>query len=196
MREVKEIVTKLIDIEKLIPNSNNAKEHPEWQVDQIVKSIEKFGFNDPVAITEDMVIVEGHGRYLASQKLGLKKIPCFYITGLTEDEVRAYTIAHNKLTMNTGFDVDVLRYELNALNVEEFDLSVLGFTDEETEQYLNDVEDEPFDDIEELETYNEGYNITIVCENLDEAEELNEKLNLNLDLTKQVLKRKYKDLDL
>ena len=195
MKEIRELKTKLISLNKIIPYENNAKEHPDWQIAQIKNSIEQFGFNDPIAVNENMGIIEGHGRYLAAKELGLKEVPCIILSGMTADEERAYIIAHNKLTMNTGFDLEVLEYELNALKVEDFDLSLTGFEDTEIENIL-DKDEIDIDDIDEIENYNEGYNITIVCENLDEAEELNEKLNLNLDLTKQVLKRKYKDLDI
>ena len=195
MKEIRELKTKLINLDEITPYKNNAKEHPEWQVEQIKNSIEAFGFNDPIAVNEDMGIIEGHGRYLAAKELGLKEVPCIILSGMTADEERAYIIAHNKLTMNTGFDLEVLEYELNALKVEDFDLSLTGFEDTEIENIL-DKDEIDIDDIDEIENYNGGYNITIVCENLDEAEELNEKLNLNLDLTKQVLKRKYKDLDI
>ena len=195
MKEIRELKTKLISLDEIIPYENNAKEHPDWQIAQIKNSIEQFGFNDPIAVNENMGIIEGHGRYLAAKELGLKEVPCIILSGMTADEERAYIIAHNKLTMNTGFDLEVLEYELNALKIEDFDLSLTGFEDTEIENIL-DKDEIDIDDIDEIENYNEGYNITIVCENLDEAEELNEKLNLNLDLTKQVLKRKYKDLDI
>ena len=195
MKEIRELKTKLISLNKIIPYENNAKEHPDWQIAQIKNSIKQFGFNDPIAVNENMGIIEGHGRYLAAKELELKEVPCIILNGMTADEERAYIIAHNKLTMNTGFNLEVLEYELNALRVEDFDLSLTGFEDTEIENIL-DKDEIDIDDIDEIENYNEGYNITIVCENLDEAEELNEKLNLNLDLTKQVLKRKYKDLDI
>ena len=153
MKEIRELKTKLINLDEITPYENNAKEHPEWQIAQIKNSIEKFGFNDPIAVNEDMGIIEGHGRYLAAKELGLKEVPCIILSGMTADEERAYIIAHNKLTMNTGFDLEVLEYELNALKVEDFDLSLTGFEDTEIENILdkNDLETEFFDEQEIIE---------------------------------------------
>lgn len=191
-----EIVT--LKLDEIIPYENNAKEHPQWQVDQIAKSIQEFGFNDPIVVNGNKGIIEGHGRYLAAKELGMKELPCIILDNLTEEQERAYIIAHNKLTMNTGFDLEVLEYELNALKVEDFDLELTGFDETEIEDILNGNEIESFknDDIEEIESFNETYNITIVCKNIEEAEELNQKLNLNLDLTRQVLKKKFEELNL
>ena len=146
MKEIRELKTKLINLDEITPYENNAKEHPEWQVEQIKNSIEAFGFNDPIAVNEDMGIIEGHGRYLAAKELGLKEVPCIILSGMTADEERAYIIAHNKLTMNTGFDLEVLEYELNALKVEDFDLSLTGFEDTEIENIL-DKDEIDIDDI-------------------------------------------------
>ena len=121
---------------------NNAKEHPDWQVEQIANSIRAFGFNDPLALDEDNQIIEGHGRYLAAKRIAMKKVPCIYLNGLSEDEKRAYIITHNKLTMNTGFDLEMLEYELNALKVEDFDLSLTGFEDSEIDDILNKVDED------------------------------------------------------
>jgi ParB-like chromosome segregation protein Spo0J len=187
-----------LKLDEIVPYENNAKEHPQWQVDQIAKSIQEFGFNDPIAVNGNKGIIEGHGRYLAAKELGMKELPCIILDNLTEEQERAYIIAHNKLTMNTGFDLEVLEYELNALKVEDFDLELTGFDETEIEDILNGNEIESFknDDIEEIESFNETYNITIVCKNIEEAEELNQKLNLNLDLTRQVLKKKFEELNL
>src|SRR3712207_7612140 len=85
-------------LETLKPYVNNAKEHPDWQIEQIKESIERFGFNDPIAIDEQGNIIEGHGRYLASIQLGLEEVDCIVLGHLTELEKKAYIIAHNKLT--------------------------------------------------------------------------------------------------
>lgn len=140
MKEIKELKTKLINLDEITPYENNAKEHPDWQIAQIKNSIEQFGFNDPIAVNENMGIIEGHGRYLAAKELGLKEVPCIILSGMTADEERAYIIAHNKLTMNTGFDLEVLEYELNALKVEDFDLSLTGFENIEIDDILNSDE--------------------------------------------------------
>lgn len=134
MKELKIINKNIDDIKEY---ENNAKEHPDWQIEQIANSIKEFGFNDPIAINTDNQIIEGHGRLLAAKQLGLTEIPCIVLTGLTEAQERAYIIAHNKTTMNTDFDLDRLQYELNALKVEDFDLSLTGFSDGEIDSILN-----------------------------------------------------------
>lgn len=154
-----------VKIDDLKPYENNSKLHPDWQIEQIIKSIKKFGFLDPIGINEDYQILEGHGRYLACKELKMSEIPCVMIKGLTEAQQRAYVIAHNKLTTNTGFDKDKLTYELNALKLEDFDLQVTGFTEYELQDLLNHLEifdNTQIEDDELLEEYKEP-NKKIVC---------------------------------
>ena len=93
-----------IKIEEIKPYENNAKLHPPEQVEQIKKSIKEFGNNDPIAIDERGVIIEGHGRYLALKELGYEEFEIIRLDHLTEEQRRAYSLIHNKLTMDTGFD--------------------------------------------------------------------------------------------
>lgn len=155
-------ILKLKDIKEY---ENNAKLHPDWQVEQIAKSIKEFGFNDPIAINEHNQIIEGHGRYLACKLLNIKEVPCIRLVGLTDSQERAYILAHNKLTMNTDFDIEKLKYELNALNIDDFDLSLTGFTDYEIQEAINhlDIFDESEDVEEELTEEYEEPNKNIVC---------------------------------
>jgi len=143
MKELK-IINK--NIEEIKEYENNAKEHPDWQIEQIANSIQEFGFNDPIAINADNQVIEGHGRLLAAKQLGLTEIPCIVLDGLTEVQERAYIIAHNKTTMNTDFDLDRLQYELNALKVENFDLSLTGFSEYEIENLLSQNEEIDLDE--------------------------------------------------
>lgn len=138
MKELKIINKNIDDIKEY---ENNAKEHPDWQIEQIANSIQEFGFNDPIAINADNQIIEGHGRLLAAKQLGFIEVPCIVLTGLTEAQERAYIIAHNKTTMNTDFDLDRLQYELNTLKVEGFDLSLTGFSEDEIEILLAENEE-------------------------------------------------------
>ena len=138
MNELKIINKNIDDIKEY---ENNAKEHPEWQIEQIANSIQEFGFNDPIAINADNQIIEGHGRLLAAKQLGLIEVPCIVLDGLTEAQERAYIIAHNKITMNTDFDLDRLLYELNALKVENFNLNLTGFSEYEIENLLEETEE-------------------------------------------------------
>lgn len=111
----------------ITPYKQNAKEHPAEQVEHICRSIEEFGFNDPIAIDEGGVIIEGEGRYLAAMKLKLEKIPVIRLEHLDDIQKKAYIIAHNKLCMNTGFDLDTLLLEIQSLVDNEFDISLTGF---------------------------------------------------------------------
>lgn len=95
---------------ELIPYENNAKRHPAEQIEQIKESIKEFGFNDPIAIDKGNVIVEGHGRLIAAQEMGLEKVPVIRLDELTEEQRKAYTLVHNKLTMNSGFDFSMPVY--------------------------------------------------------------------------------------
>lgn len=122
---------KLIEI---TPYINNAKEHPQEQIDQIKASIKAFGFNDPIAIDENNVIIEGHGRYIALQQLNYEEVEVIKLTHLTEAQKRQYIIAHNKLTMNTGFNLDKLKLELQAIDIESEDLLLTGFELKELEE--------------------------------------------------------------
>jgi ParB-like nuclease family protein len=121
-----------METEKLVPYANNAKQHPPAQVDQIVASIKEFGFNDPIAIDENDTIIEGHGRLLAARKLGLKEVPIIRLSHLNEPDKKAYILAHNKLCLNSGFDLDMLRLEISELQELSFgNLSLTGFRPEE-----------------------------------------------------------------
>lgn len=129
------------DISRLSAYGNNAKLHPDSHVEQIANSIEEFTFLDPVAVDENGEILEGHGRLLAAKKRGDKTIPVIQITGLTEAQKVAYRITHNKLTMNTGYDPEMLKIDFEFLQDEGFDLDLTGF-DELELSFLDEEEEE------------------------------------------------------
>ena len=114
-----------IPIEDIKPYENNAKLHPQEQIQQIKNSILEFGFDDPIAIWKDNIIIEGHGRLLAAQELGYKEIPVIRLDDLTDEQRRAYTLVHNQLTMNSGFDIEMLNIELGG--IDSIDMSDFGF---------------------------------------------------------------------
>ena len=132
----------MLPIEELNPYENNAKLHPKEQIDQIVRSMEEFGNNDPIAIDENNVIIEGHGRLLALKQMGEKEVPVIRLKHLTDEQKRAYILAHNQLTLNTGFDEDILAAELESIVGIDmadfgFDLDVVDVVEE-----LTDVEED------------------------------------------------------
>lgn len=113
-----------IPVDQIKPYEGNAKLHPAEQVEQIKESIRQFGFNDPIAIWNGE-IVEGHGRYMAANELGIDKVPVIRLDGLTDEQRRAYGLIHNKLTMNSDFDPDLLQLEIDGL--EDVDMTDFGF---------------------------------------------------------------------
>lgn len=128
-----------IKLKDIRPYAGNAKLHPRSQIEQIKESIREFGNNDPIAVDEDCVIIEGHGRYQALNELGYEEAECIILHGLTEDQKNAYRLVHNKLTMNSDFDIKALQEELAKI---EIDMTKYDFekSDEET---LEEMEEDP-----------------------------------------------------
>jgi len=120
-----------IKTDALIPYARNSRTHSEQQVAQIAASIREFGFTNPVLIDAENGIIAGHGRVMAAQKLGRKDVPCIRLEHLSEAQKRAYVIADNKLALNAGWDDEMLRIELDELKAVDFDLSLIGFDDDE-----------------------------------------------------------------
>jgi hypothetical protein len=115
----------------LIPYARNSRTHSDAQLAQIAGSIREFGFTNPVLIDAENGIIAGHGRVLAAGKLGMESVPCIRLTHLTETQRRAYVIADNKLALNAGWDEEMLGLELADLREMDFDLSLVGFTQDE-----------------------------------------------------------------
>jgi ParB-like chromosome segregation protein Spo0J len=116
-----------INLDLLRPYQNNAKIHGEEQVNMIADSIKEFGFISPCLIDSDYNIIAGHGRVMAAKQIGMDKVPCLFIEGLTEAQRRAYILADNKLTELGEWDWDKVELELDALEDMNFDISLTGF---------------------------------------------------------------------
>lgn len=129
-----------VPISDIRPYENNAKLHPDEQVDEIVESIRRVGFRDPIGVWNGE-IVEGHGRYMAAMKLGMDTVPIIRLDDMTDEERRAYILIHNKTTMDSGFDTDILRKELEALK--DFDMSDFNF--ELPDEEIAEAKDDDFD---------------------------------------------------
>lgn len=148
-------------LEDIHPYAGNAKLHPAEQVEQIKKSIEQFGNNDPIAIDEEGVIIEGHGRYLALKELGYDEAEVIVLYGMTEDEKNAYRLVHNQLTMNSGFDLELLQEELEKIDI---DLDEFDFPKEQ--------EQEPIEREDLSENFEQKKGLEVYCVSEEEAEEL------------------------
>lgn len=133
-----------ININDIKQYENNAKLHPVEQIEQIKKSILEFGNNDPIAIDENNTIIEGHGRYIALQELGYKEVEVIRLNHLTEEQKKAYMLVHNKLTMNTDFDFELLSEELS--NILDIDMGDFGFNLIEVEEIPEELEKEVEED--------------------------------------------------
>jgi ParB-like chromosome segregation protein Spo0J len=131
---VKHIELWLID--KLIPFARNPRTHSEAQIAQIAASIAEFGFNNPILVDTKAGIIAGHGRLLAARKLGLTEVPVIVLDHLSEAQKRAYIIADNQLALNAGWDDELLRAELAALQAEDFNVGLIGFEDDELARLL------------------------------------------------------------
>ena len=125
--------------EELRPYENNAKEHPDAQVNEIANSIREFDFSDPIGIWGNNQIVEGHGRLLAALKMGLKEVPVIRLDHLTDEQRKAYALAHNQTTMTSGWNADKLLEELSQQSIDMsqfgFDMSIL---EEDSEVFEDD----------------------------------------------------------
>ena len=125
----------------LIPYVNNSRTHSDEQVMQVASSIKEFGFTNPILIDDDSGIIAGHGRLMAAKKLGLDEVPCIRLGHLSEAQRKAYVIADNQLALNSGWDLDSLRVEIERLDELDFDMGLLGF-DADVITKLLDIEAE------------------------------------------------------
>ena len=137
-----ELKIEYLPIKALKPYEKNTRKHQKKDVDNIAKSIEKFGMNDPIGIWKDNIIVEGHGRLLACKQLGMTEVPCVRLDHLTDEQRREYAIAHNATAELSEWDLDILPDELAELDFSGFDFD-FGLEDE-GEDYSPDEFDDDF----------------------------------------------------
>lgn len=144
MPTMPELHVTMTPIDELVPYAGNAKEHPEEQLEQLSKSISDYGFNDPVGVWHapdgSTVIVEGHGRVLAAQRLGLTELPTISLDHLSDEQRRQYVHVHNQTTLTSGFDLDILQADLAELG--DFDWQAYGFELDEVLEELPEFEEE------------------------------------------------------
>ena len=136
----------LVSIDKLIPYINNARTHSAEQINKLRSSLREFGFINPVIIDGDYNIIAGHGRVAAAKAENLTDVPCVLVDHLTEAQKKAYIIADNRMALDAGWDEELLRVEIEALQAESFDISLTGFGDDEIADLFGKDEDEVEDD--------------------------------------------------
>ena len=144
----------LVDINKLIPYVNNARTHNAQQINKLRSSLREFGFINPVIIDRDFNVIAGHGRIMAAKEEGINEVPCVFVDYLTEAQKKAYILADNRMAMDAGWDEELLKVEIEALQAEDFDLSLTGFDESELAGFFDtadDAKDDDFDVDAELE---------------------------------------------
>ena len=139
----------LIPISRLVPYVNNARTHSPEQIAKLRSSLREFGFINPVIIDRDCGVIAGHGRILAAKEEGIAEVPCVFVDHLTEAQKKAYIIADNRMAMDAGWDEELLRVEIEALQVADFDPLLTGFDAGEIANLFaddeKDVKDDDFD---------------------------------------------------
>ena len=139
---------KLVPLDKLIPYANNARTHSPAQINKLRSSLREFGFINPVIIDRDYGIIAGHGRVLAAREEGISEVPCVFADHLTEAQKKAYILADNRMAMDAGWDEELLRIEIEALQAEAFDIGLTGFDESELSKLFDagkEIKDDDFD---------------------------------------------------
>ena len=146
---------KLVPIERLVPYANNARTHSPEQINKLRGSLREFGFVSPVIIDKDYGILAGHGRVAAARAEGMENVPCVFVDHLTEAQKKAYILADNRFALDAGWDEEMLRVEMEALQGMDFDVSLTGFDEAEIAELLSlddgEVQEDDFDVEAELQ---------------------------------------------
>ena len=163
----------LWNLERLIPYDKNAREHSTEQVAQIAASISEFGFLNPILVDSNDGIVAGHGRLSAAKELALDVVPVVVLDHLTENQKKAYVLVDNKLAENATWNEDLLAEEIIKLNLQDFDLNILGWSDEELEAlqqdgWASDIDD-PASDGEHMDAIKARIVVELDAENKDKV---------------------------
>ena len=141
---------KLVPIERLVPYANNARTHSPEQINKLRGSLREFGFVSPVIIDKDYGILAGHGRVMAARAENIEQVPCVFVDHLTEAQKKAYILADNRFALDAGWDEDMLRVEMEALQGMDFDISLTGFDESEIADLFaaddNEAQEDDFDE--------------------------------------------------
>lgn len=170
---MKEMKIEYKNIEDIIPYENNPRKNDD-AVDYVANSIKEFGFKVPIIVDKDNVIVTGHTRYKASSKLGLEKVPVIYADDLTEEQIKAFRIADNKVSEFSTWDLDKLEIELGEL---DFNMSEFGFENLNIDEDNYEEENEDIGNTDESNfNYKEQYGVIVMCSSEEEQEKIYNKL--------------------
>lgn len=168
-----------IATDALVPYARNSRTHSPEQVAQLGRSIQQFGFTNPVLIDENNTLIAGHGRVMAAQRIGLAQVPCIRLTHLTDAQRRAYVIADNQLALQAGWDMATLAREVEDLAAVSFDMDLLGFDDEMLAKLtggLDGPEPPPPPEKQPESAYREQYGVIVMCASEKEQEEIFNRL--------------------
>jgi DNA modification methylase len=141
VERMRRLAVQIRPVDQLLPDIRNARTHSGEQVAQVEASIVEFGWTNPILVGADNVIIAGHARLAAARKLGIAEVPVIVLDHLTQTQRRALVLADNKLALNAGWDEEMLANELQALKDDNFNLDIVGFTDEELDVLLADPEE-------------------------------------------------------
>lgn len=145
----------LVAVSKLVPYVNNARTHNAQQITKLRSSLREFGFINPVIIDREYNVIAGHGRILAAKEEGIEEVPCVFVDYLTPAQKKAYILADNRMAMDAGWDEELLRVEIEALQAEAFDVGLTGFDEKDIAELFagedGDAQDDDFDVDEELQ---------------------------------------------
>ena len=135
-----------VPVDRLIPYINNARTHSPEQIKKLRASLREFGFVNPVIIDRDYNVIAGHGRIMAAKEEGITEVPCVYADHLTEAQKKAYILADNRMALDAGWDEEMLRVEIEALQEMDYDPLLTGFDEKELAALFKDEgEDDDFD---------------------------------------------------
>ena len=140
----------LVPIGKLVPYVNNARTHSKEQITKLRSSLREFGFVNPVIIDREFNVIAGHGRILAAKEENIEQVPCVFVDHLTEAQKKAYILADNRFALDAGWDEEMLRVEMEALQDMDFDISLTGFDEAEIADLFaaddNEAQEDDFDE--------------------------------------------------
>ena len=136
----------LVEVSKLVPYMNNARTHNPQQIMKLRSSLREFGFINPVIIDREYNIIAGHGRILAAKEEGIEEVPCVFVDYLTPAQKKAYILADNRMAMDAGWDEELLRVEIEALQAAAFDVGLTGFDEKDIAELFAGEDDDAQDD--------------------------------------------------